>query len=124
MFIEYNPNPKRRSTDDCVIRAICLATGKSWYEVRTELFLMGLHEGDYEWKNYIWGRYLEEIGFKQHLLPNTCPYCYTVRDFCIDFPVDTYILAIGDHVVAVKNGNYFDTWDSGDEIPVYYWKRD
>ena len=62
MFIEFNPNPKKKLVDDCVIRAICLVTGKDWYTVRTELFLMGLHEGDYEWKNYIWGGYLERIG--------------------------------------------------------------
>ena len=40
MFIEFNPNPKKKLVDDCVIRAICLVTGKDWYTVRTELFLM------------------------------------------------------------------------------------
>lgn len=124
MFIEFNPNPKRKLVDDCVIRAICLVTGKDWYTVRTELFLMGLHECDYEWKNYIWGGYLERIGFVQHLLPNTCPNCFTVKDFCKLFPIGTYLLAIGDHVVGVIDGDYYDTWDSGDEIPVYYWKRE
>lgn len=123
MFIEFNPNPKRKIVDDCVIRAICLVTGMDWYTVRVELFLMGLHEGDYEWKNYIWGGYLEKIGFTQHLLPNTCPNCFTVKDFCRLFPQGTYLLAIGDHVVGVIDGNYYDTWDSGDEIPVYYWER-
>lgn len=124
MFIEYNPNPKKKLIDDCVVRAICKVTGKDWYQVRTELFLMSLHECDYDWKNYVWGKYLERIGFTQHLLPNTCPYCYTVRDFCNDFPYGTYLLAIGDHVVTVVDGDYYDTWDSGDEVPVYYWKKD
>jgi hypothetical protein len=26
-------------------------------------------------------------------------------------------------VVCVENGCYHDTWDSGDELPVYYWER-
>jgi hypothetical protein len=26
--------------------------------------------------------------------------------------------------VAVSDGDYFDTWDSGDEVPVYYFEKD
>ena len=124
MFIRFNPNPKRKIIDDCVIRAISTVTGKTWEQVNTDLFLIALREGDYQWKNYIWGSYLEKLGFTQHLIPNTCPNCFTVRDFCKLFPEGIYILAIGDHVVAVIDSNYFDTWDSGDEVPVYYWKKE
>ena len=124
MFVYYNPNPKRKSIEDCVIRALCKVTGKNWYTVRVELFLFGLKECDYEWKNYIWGLYLEDLGFKQHLIPNTCPKCFSVKDFCMIFPKGTYLLAIGNHVVAIEDGNYYDTWDSGDEVPVYYWKQE
>lgn len=30
---------------------------------------------------------------------------------------------IDGHVVCVQDGFYWDTWDSGQEIPVYYWER-
>ena len=30
---------------------------------------------------------------------------------------------ISGHVVAVIDGNYYDTWDSGDKIPIYYWYK-
>ena len=41
----------------------------------------------------------------------------------MDNPYGRYILATGEHVVAIENGDYYDTWDSGDEIPIYYWKE-
>lgn len=121
MFKFYNPNPDRLSTDDCVVRAICLLSGKDWERVYAELSVQGLRWHDWPNKNYVWGTYLIEHGYLQSLLPNTCPNCFTVRDFCVAFPEGTYLLAIGDHVVTVVDGDYYDTWDSGFEVPVYYW---
>ena len=121
MFIEFNPNPRKRIVDDCVIRAICLFSGKTWDEVYTELCEEGRKEGDWANKNFIWFRYLEKLGFKQHLIPNFCPKCLTIREFCEAYSNGVYLLGTGDHVVGVIDGNYFDIWDSGDEIPVYYW---
>ena len=37
---------------------------------------------------------------------------------------DNYILGTGTHTVAVKHGNYYDTWDSGSEIPIFFWKKE
>ena len=31
---------------------------------------------------------------------------------------------IDGHVVTVQDGKYYDTWDSGNEIPVYYWEKE
>lgn len=123
MYIEFNPNPERKLVDDCVVRAICRLTGKDWERVYTELFVEGMHVHDWPWKNFVWGNYLVRHGFVQSLIPNTCPNCFTVKDFCVAYPRGSYLLAIGDHVVAVVDGDYYDTWDSGDEVPVYYWRR-
>ena len=38
-------------------------------------------------------------------------------------PKGTYVLGTGNHVVAVVNGDYYDMWDSGDEIPAYVWYK-
>ena len=109
--------------DDCVIRAICKITHKSWEYVYLDLCAEGLEVHDWPWRNYVWGRYLTRLGFESSLIPNTCPYCYTVRDFCKDNPYGNYILATGNHVIAVVDGDYYDVFDSGDEVPVYVWKR-
>ena len=37
MFHYYNANPFGRNVDDCTIRAISLATGKTWDETYLEL---------------------------------------------------------------------------------------
>lgn len=74
--------------------------------------------------NAVWGEYLKRNGFTRHIIPDTCPSCYTVGAFCEDHPYGAYMLATGTHVVAVIDGNYIDTWDSGNEIPIYYWKKE
>ena len=75
-------------------------------------------------QNNVWGAYLRNIGYTRHIIPDTCPDCYTVRNFSKDHPQGRYILGTGSHVVAVIDGNYYDTWDSGDEIPIYYFEKE
>ena len=74
--------------------------------------------------NNLWGSYLRANGFKKIILPDSCPDCYTIAQFCRDFPVGKYMLATGTHVVAVIDGDYYDTWDSGDEVPISYWRKE
>ena len=85
---------------------------------------MGLAKHDMPSSNAVWGKYLRNKGFRRYILPDTCPECYTVRDFCYDFPRGLYLLATGEHVIAVENGDYYDSWDSGDEIPLFYWRKE
>ena len=73
--------------------------------------------------NAVWSAYLIGQGFTRHLIPNTCPDCYTVKDFADDHKQGVYVLGTGSHAVAVIDGNYYDSWDSGDEIPIYYFRR-
>lgn len=119
MFRYFNPNPRGKIAGDCVIRAISKATGKSWRSVYRELCAVGSELGDMPSANPVWGAYLRQLGFERHTVPNTCPDCYTVRDFCDEHPYGTYILATGSHAVAVVDGDYYDIWDSGDEMPTY-----
>lgn len=120
----YNPNPEGKRVGDCTVRALCKATGLSWDAVYAGLSLEGFCRGDMNNANHVWGAYLRRHGFRRHIIPNECPDCYTVEDFCRDHPEGTFVLAISGHVVTVVNGEWFDTWDSGGEIPVYYWKRE
>lgn len=122
--IFYNPNPEGKRVGDCVIRAISKLTNKDWESTYVAIAVQGFAMHDMPSANHVWGTYLHEHGYKRFVIPDMCPDCYTVKDFCIDNPVGKYLLAIGTHVVAVEDGNYFDTWDSGDEIPIYYWKKE
>ena len=122
-FKNYNPNPYNNLVIDCTVRAISKATGQSWDETYIGLAVEGYVIKDMSNSNRVWGSYVKRLGFKKFSLPNTCPDCYTVKQFCVDYPRGTFILATGSHVVAVVNGDYSDTWDSGNEIPVYFWTK-
>lgn len=122
MWKKYNPNPTGARVGDCVIRAISKATDSQWNDVYMGVCLQGLKMSDMPSANHVWGAYLKEKGFTRNVLPNTCPDCYTVKDFCQEHKSGIFILAVSGHVVCVKDGDYYDSWDSGDEVPMYYWE--
>lgn len=122
-YIFYNPNPLGLSVGDCTVRAISKVTGLSWQETYLYLLIQGYMMSDMPSANRVWGELLKSFGFKRQLLPDTCPDCYTICDFCRDNPIGTYLLGTGEHVVAVIDGNYYDSWDSGNEIPIYFFER-
>ena len=97
--------------------------GQSWEQTYIEMCLYGLMHCDMPSANNVWGAYLRSKGWERKIIPNECPDCYCVKSFCEDYPSGRYIMAISGHVVAVIDGDYYDTWDSGDEVPVYYWER-
>ena len=123
-FVFYNPNPVGKQVGDCPVRAIAKATGQSWDEVYTGLCVQGLAMGDMPSANSVWGAYLRQHGFARNVIPNTCPDCYTVAEFAKDHPQGVYVLALSGHVVCQLNGDYYDTWDSGNEIPLFYWEKE
>ena len=122
-YIYFNPNPENPSEPDCVVRGICMVTGYDWDTVYWGMCRQGGLIHSMPSVNKVWGRYMMELGYKRYNISNTCPYCYTIRDFCYDNPYGAFLLATGSHVVAVIDGNYFDAWDSGSEIPIYYFTR-
>lgn len=123
MYIYFNPNPKGLSVGDCTIRAISKALNMSWKRTYLYIVLQGFVMCDMPSANRVWGQFLKRNGFKKFQIPDTCPECYTIRDFCRDNPNGTFILGTGEHVVCVINGNYYDSWDSGNEIPIYFFHR-
>lgn len=122
-YIKYNPNPLGLSVGDCTVRAISLMIDKNWQDTYMLLSTQGLIMYDMPSANRVWGEFLKSIGFARFTIPDYCPDCYTVRDFCLDHPTGEYIVGTGEHVVAIINGDYYDSWDSGNEIPTFYFKR-
>lgn len=122
-YVYYNPNPLKLSVGDCTVRAISKALNMSWEETYASLVAQGFKMYDMPSANRVWGQFLKLKGFKKYQIPDTCSDCYTIIDFCYDYSIGIYIVGTGEHVVCIENGNYFDSWDSGNEIPIYYFKR-
>lgn len=123
-FIQYNPNPQGNRVGDCTIRAISKLLNQDWNTTYIELCLQGYILKDMPSANNIWGSYLLSKDYVRQVIPNECPECYTIKEFCADYPQGAFLLATGSHVVTVIDGNYYDSWDSGDEIPIYLFRKE
>lgn len=123
-YSNYNPNPRGRSVGDCAVRAVALATGQDWSGAYAALAAAGLDAGDLPNADSVWGKYLLRHGFTRRWIDDV-PDGYTVADFAADHPDGVFVLSMpGRHVVAVMDGDYYDSWDSGAEVPVYYYARE
>ena len=123
MYIYYNPNPLKLSVGDCTIRAISKVTNQTWKQTYLDLLTQGFIMYDMPSSNRVWSELLKMYGFRKFYISDMCPDCYTIKEFCYDHPIGEYVVGTGEHVVAVINGNYYDSWDSGNEIPIYYFER-
>lgn len=120
----FNPNPKFQRVGDCVVRAICKAIGVDWQEAYISLCAEGLSCKDMPSANYVWGRLLNRYGYVGQMISSICPQCVTVAEFANDHPEGRYVLSTQNHVVAVIDGDYYDTWDSGNEVILYFYKKE
>ena len=124
MWKEYNPNPTGRRVEDCAVRAIAKALDTDWENAYAKLAAKGFLMGDMMHANSVWGAALREQGFKRHAIPNTCPDCYTAEDFARDHKKGVFVLSFGTHVATIKDGTIYDSWNSSQETPQYYWTKE
>lgn len=110
----YNNNPFQRNVSDCTVRAIALATNKSWDETYQ-------HLSDYARSQ---GITFSEIEFINDYLSRKYPrYCQdkkvaTVGEFAdLQLP-GRWLVTMGGHITCVINGTIFDTFDPSER---YLW---
>lgn len=121
---QYNPNPAARNVGDCAIRAVAKALDTDWETAYAMVTMAGYQMGDMPSSNSVWGAVLRKRGYYRHIVPNTCPDCYTIGQFADDHPDGVFVVGTGNHVVTIEDGVVYDTWDSRNEIPVYYWSEE
>ncbi len=114
-YLDYNVNPRGTNTGDCQTRAIAMALGLSWDEVRKRLRAYG-HDSFRH--TVVFENALSEV-FNCEKIPfsDEC----TVGEFCDTTTGQhgTYLVLCGDknkdyanHVVCIIDGTIYDTWDS------------
>lgn len=121
MWKYFNPNPAGRKVGDCSVRAVAAALGVSWEDAYSIITANGFQMGDMPSSDSVWGSVLRQHGFYRYAIPNKCPDCYTAKDFAADHPKGVYVLGFGGHVATVIDGVLYDSWDSSNEIPIYFW---
>lgn len=118
-YVYYQPNKKdlKDKVGDCQIRALAKVLDKSWVEVFDlitpicrEQQVMDIFSCDLNKTKEAMAR----LGFKYTGVSNKKgskrP---TVDTFAKEHKTGKYIASVAHHVVAVVDGRYFDTWDSG-----------
>ncbi len=124
MWQYYNPNPYGKMVDDCTVRALSIIEDVDWFGAYFMLCIEGARLGDMPNANSVMRVLLRKKGYTRHIVPDTCPDCYTVYDFARDYCEGTFLVCTGSHVIAVRDGVYYDTTDSGYEIVLYFYKKE
>ena len=123
MWKQYNPNPCNKANGDCTVRAISKALNMSWDDAFDMQVYKAKYMCDMPSSNAVVNAILKDCGFVSGSISNKCPSCYTIKDFCRDNPKGIFVIGTGTHVVCAIDGTYFDSWDSGNETPIYYWRK-
>ena len=124
MYEFYEPNPVRTGAIDCSTRALTKALDISWERAYVMKCLNGFLMGNESVADEVWGSILREHGFKRKLVPDSCPACYTVEDFCEDHPDGIFVVKSEDHVATVRDGILYDSWPSQNKVVIYYWYKE
>lgn len=118
-YIKFNPNPLGKNVGDCTVRALSKALDQTWENTFVGLCLEGFMLNDMPSANSVWGSYLRRYGYQRSLAPDDM----TVAEFADEHPDGTYILALSGHVVCIQDNTLYDSWDSSNEIVLYYWQK-
>lgn len=114
---KLNNNPCGKAVGDCAVRAVSVALNIGWYAAYDLLCDVGRHMCNMPSGDEVWGAALQENGFTRYAIHSTT----TAREFALQHPRGTYVLAFGGHVATIRDGVLLDAWDSSAEMPVYYY---
>ena len=122
----YQPNKKdlKDVYGDCVIRALTKALNMEWLQVFDEIQPISREMQVPFNCRPCYEKYIESKGLKYCGISNKKgtkrP---TVDRFAKDHKTGTYILRVVNHLVAVVDGIYYDTWDCGEKSLYGYWEK-
>ena len=128
-YVYYQPNKKdiKDQYGDCQVRALSKAFNCSWLEAYDRMIPICREEQVpfiFDAPVPIKRRMLGKLGFVYHGITNKRgskrP---TIDSFAKDHPTGTYICKVANHQVAVVDGKYYDTWDSGEYSMYGYFEK-
>lgn len=106
-YVFYNNNPNGDREEDCVCRAITLATGLPYQEIQEKLYLTGKLLGC-EKLCICCYRHLIENVFKFVQVDGDNLY---VGEFADKHPTGIYLVRMNGHISVIIDGTVYDIWD-------------
>ena len=112
-----NPHPDGKRVRDCVKRAICLAEGRDYRDVKNELNRLkrelGLEKfnSNENWKTYVERKNYTKLSFPA--IPGESR--MNGHKFAETHPTGSYILRMAGHLSSCVDGVILDTWDCRDK---------
>ena len=111
----YNANVLGKYENDCTVRAISFATGKSWDETYERLSDIAQYEGTMmDDRNFI-RKYLDT---KYRRLPIKLD---TVGEIAAEYPDNILLITMGGHITCSKYGVIYDSFDPRERIVEDAW---
>lgn len=126
-FMNYNINPKGHKTNDCVIRALAYASGKTWDEVFLELNEIAFKKKRPFNDKIVYEKWLTDNGFVKMKQPrkqwDNTKYLAKEIDQLISKD-DIAVISMAHHLSCVVEHTIVDIWNCGNKtIGNYYIKR-
>lgn len=113
MFVYTNLNPKKKSTNDCLTRALAYVLGISWDDALTLQYTTALSMKCSFDDNLVIAKILKNHGFEKiNVQPKKGQKRQTPDS--LSKTGNTYFATIAGHATAIANGNVYDTWDCSD----------
>jgi len=123
-WYEYNPNPEGKITGDCTIRAYCAAEHMEWGDAYDLACATGKEMSLMPNENKVVKRILTEKLDYDYCKQDKEKKDQTVKEFAIEHDKGTFLLSVARHLVTVIDGEYWDSWDSGDKkVKGWYYKK-
>ena len=116
MYRYYNANSKNNFIDDCVIRSISLAEGKTWDETYERLSTLARKEG------LLFSSVPFVEGYLDSKYKRVCHTGKTVGEFVDEHPDDIYLITMNNHITCSFYGIVVDTFDCTDRFMKCAWK--
>lgn len=105
MYRFYNANARGNFVNDCVIRAISVAEGKTWDKTYEELSSLAQEDGIL----------LDDVNFVEDYLDDRykrVPHkAKTVGEVIEEFPIGIYLVTMEGHITVIIDGVLYDTFD-------------
>lgn len=117
-FVYYNVNPKGIREEDCVTRAITLATGLDYEDIADKLYLTAELLDCQKLCMYCYRRLIEDV-FKFKEVDGGG---MTVEEFADLHPYGIYLIRIEGHITVSVYGEIWDIWDCRDELVDTVWE--